>query len=120
MLPKWLPSAQKWFGRKHEYCLLQEVKKLESPLYRMETRAYDIDVLDWPAQSPDANPIETVWELMKLRLHGKRILKTKQLFRQIRLVWRSLYQGYAMQLVESIPWRCQAIIDNRGDWTNYE
>lgn len=42
-----------------------------------------------------------------------------QLSRQIRKIWRSFPVEYAEKLVESMPRRCQAIIDNAGDWTCY-
>jgi len=37
----------------------------------------------------------------------------------IRFIWRSLSQDYAIKLVESMPRRCQTIINNKGDWTTY-
>jgi len=46
-------------------------------------------------------------------------LEVKQLFRQIRLIWRFLSQDYAIKLVENMPRRCHAIINNKGDWITY-
>lgn len=116
-----LPSAQKWFTRKNENWLLQEDNdpKHRSKLCTAWKQENDVDVLDWPSQSPDANPIENVWALIKFKLRGKKIWTVKQLIRQIRLIWRFLSEDYAVTLVESMPRRCQSIIDNGGDWTTY-
>jgi hypothetical protein len=116
-----LPSAQRWFTRKNIYWLLQEDNdpKHRNHLCTAWKQENDVDVLDWPLQSPDANPIENVWALMKFKLRGKKIWTVKQLFRQIRLIWRSLSPDYAIKLVESMPRRVQSIIDNGGDWTTY-
>jgi len=51
---------------------------------------------------PNANPIENVWALT----------------RQIRLIWRSLPNEY-VNLVESMPRKCQAIINAGGDWSHF-
>jgi hypothetical protein len=72
----------------------------------------DVDVLDWSSQSPDANPIENFWALLKLKLHGKNIWNIEQLYRHIQLTRRTFSQEYAIKLVESMGQRCEAIIDN--------
>lgn len=116
-----LPTVEHQFISKNEDWILQEDNdpKHRSIVCTEWKRENGIVTLDWPSQSPDANPIENVWSYLKFRLRGKRIFTLKQLIRQIRRIWRTLSSEYAENLVESMPRRCQAIIDAGGDWTHY-
>lgn len=116
-----LPSAHKWFGRNNDSWILQEDNdpKHCSRICKAWKAENGIRRLSWPSQSPDANPIENVWAFIKHRLQGKRVFTLKQLSRQIKTIWRSLPESYAENLVASMRHRCQAILDNNGDWTVY-
>lgn len=116
-----LPSAKKMFPRHNDSWILQEDNdpKHRSRVCTAWKAENGIDVLDWPSQSPDANPIENVWAWMKLKLRGKNTVSVADLSRELKSIWRSLPRSYAENLVESMPQRCQAIIDNSGDWTPY-
>lgn len=116
-----LPSVRKLFPRPNESWILQEDNdpKHRSRLCTAWKHENGIEVLDWPSQSPDANPIENVWALMKLKLRGKKLQTAAELTRNLKAIWRSLSRDYAEKLVESMPRRCQAIMDNGGDWTPY-
>lgn len=116
-----LPSAKRWFVDNDEEWTLQEDNdpKHRSKLCTEWKERSGIVTLDWPSQSPDANPIENVWAYIKHKLRGKRTHNLKQLSRAIRQIWRTLPFEYAVNLVESMPRRCQAIIDSGGDWTHY-
>jgi len=78
-----------------------------------------ITIMNWSASSPDANSIENVWSYVKHKLRGKLIFTLRQLSTRIRKIWRSLSREYTQNLVESMPRRCQAIIDIEGNWTCY-
>ena len=121
LLPLALLSAERWFIDKNEDWILQEDNdpKHCSKLCTEWKQQSGIVTLDWPSQSPDANPIENVWAYMKHKLREKRTYTLKQLYREIRRIWRTLSLEYAVNLVESMPRRCQAIIDADGDWSHY-
>lgn len=116
-----LTSAKKMFGVDNAEWILQEDNdpKHRSRLCTSWKAENGITTLDWPSQSPDANPIENVWSVIKRKLAGKRVFTLTQLSRKIREIWRSLPIEYAEKLVESMPNRCQAILNNNGDWTLY-
>ena len=46
----------------------------------------DIASSDWPSQSPDANPIENVWCVVKRKLAGRCAFTLKYLSRRIKEV----------------------------------
>lgn len=116
-----LPSAKSLYGQRNQNWILQEDNDPEhrSRLCSQWKEENGIATMDWPSQSPDANPIENVWSLMKAKLRGKKITTTKSLTRALKRIWSGLNMEYAKNLSESCVRRCQAIIDNNGDWTPY-
>ena len=79
-------------------------------------RAFD----DFPANSPDLNIIEEVWNIMKKRLYAHRVFASKKVLEQaVRRMWRSIGQEKIMVLVQSMPHRIQACIDQQGGHTKY-
>lgn len=48
----------------------------------------DINVMEWPSQSPDANPIENMWALMTARLQRKNTFTLRQLKSLVKKTWK--------------------------------
>lgn len=84
-------------------------------------RSAGIRSLDWPARSPDLNPIEHVWAILKRRLR-RQICPTDDLNRLevlIREEWDHLDQQVIRNLIGSMPSRVRKVIERRGDESGY-
>lgn len=81
----------------------------------------EIDVLPWPAQSPDLNPIEHLWDTLgRAILRQNVVFNTReQLFDCLSAEWNAIAQDQIDNLILSMPRRCRAVINNRGGHTLY-
>lgn len=82
-------------------------------------RENEIELLKWPAQSPDLNPIEHLWGLLKRRVRRHTISNKEDLKRCLRLEWSSITTEDCDKLVRSIPKRISAVIKAKGGPTKY-
>jgi transposase len=80
---------------------------------------YDFNKMVWLANSPDLNPIENVWRLLKCRI-GKRFPKTNdELRRYIIDKWeKPTVDGY-IKYMREMPERCIVVRDNNGGHTKW-
>lgn len=92
-----------------------------SKLSREWFQSKEIDLLDWPACSPDLNPIENLWGiLVRLVYQGGRQYKTVQeLEVAINNSWREIRIGTLENLVNSMPNRVFEVINKNGKKTKY-
>lgn len=74
-------------------------------------------MIAWPAFSPDLNPIESVWNWMKDWIeekHGDQQMTAARLREVVRDAWDAVSEDFLNVLIDSMPMRCQAVIDARG------
>lgn len=80
-----------------------------------------IAVMDWPPKSPDLNPIENLWNLLKRKVRetGKIITSKNSHWDLIEECWNAITPEECKKLIHSIPRRIKACIEARGGHTKY-
>nr|KAG5695939.1 hypothetical protein BaRGS_017520 [Batillaria attramentaria] len=80
-----------------------------------------MELMEWPARSPDLNPIEHVWDMIgravRARVNPPRTLA--QLGQALQQEWDQIPQQTIRNLICSMRRRCQAVISARGGHRQY-
>ena len=77
-------------------------------------------LLDGPGNSPDLNPLENLWTVLKDKVSEKQPTNTKELEEAIKTVRvLELLAEYCRSLVESMPKRLEAVIKAKGGNTDF-
>ena len=80
----------------------------------------NIQVLLWPAQSPDLNPIEHLWvHLKKLREYPTPLKGAHELWERVAEEWNEITPETCQRLIENMPRKVQAVIKAKGGHTKY-
>ena len=77
---------------------------------------------DWPGNSPDLNPIENLWAIMKARLRGRDTSSVPKLEAEIREIWNDLGSTdihIIQNLALSVPDRLTEVNKRKGRPTKY-
>lgn len=74
---------------------------------------------DWPGNSPDLNPIENLWSIVKRALQGQDISSVPRLETAVRQAWREITPQTLTNLSESLPRRLREVIKRKGGNTKY-
>jgi len=74
----------------------------------------NINVLKWPSNSPDLNPIENLWAIIKRRLHGIIPQNKEDLKRIIMVEWNKITSKICQNLVLSMSKRAMMCYRNKG------
>ena len=80
----------------------------------------NVRVLKWPGNSPDLNPIENLWTLIKKKVSTSNPTTMDELKRIIKEIWcKDIDQNLFKNLLDSMQSRIQKVIKNKGYYTKY-
>ncbi|MBN3279959.1 TCB1 transposase, partial [Polyodon spathula] len=78
-----------------------------------------VNVLQWPSQSPDLNPIENLWHYLKIAVHKRRPTNLNNLEQICQEEWAKITPTLCAKLVHTYPKRLKAVIAAKGGSTKY-
>lgn len=81
----------------------------------------NVNLLPWPAKSPDLNPMENAWAAMVRNIYrdNKQYHHIDELKAAILREWQTLPQADLDNLVDSMPHRLAKVRTHRGDFIGY-
>ncbi len=78
-----------------------------------------VKVMEWPSMSPDLNPIEHMWGILKQKVEKLHVSNIQLLHDVIMEGWKRMPATTSAALVNSMPRRIKAGLDNNGAPTKY-
>ena len=114
-----LPSARRLFGDSDWKFQEDNDPKHTSKVCKQFHVDNNTNRIDWPAQSPDLNPIENLWAILDQRCKDRNPKNKTELFACLYNEWNTLPISLLTNLVDSMPNRVQQVINNKGFSIDY-
>jgi transposase len=78
-----------------------------------------VTLLEWPPWSPDLNPIENLWNVLKARVYARFPQTLEEMEQFIREEWEATDLKFISHICCSMPRRLQLLLDNNGHKISY-
>ncbi len=114
-----LPSADKLYGDA-DFIFQQDMAPAHTAKgTKRWFQWHGVTVLDWPANSPDLNPIVNLWSIIKRKMRDTRPNNADDLKAAIKATWASMTPEQCHKLITSMPCYIDAVIHAKGGPTKY-
>lgn len=80
---------------------------------------HGVNLIDFPPYSPDLNPIENLWSILKSRIEKRLAHTIDEVEKILKEEWESIDIDLLCHLIHSMPNRCQAVVKNHGHKVSY-
>jgi hypothetical protein len=80
---------------------------------------HEVQTIQWPAQSPDLNIIENLWDTLTRAVTKARPATRVELIQTLHRAWNSITPEHVGRLYDSLPRRVRGVIRSRGYPTKY-
>lgn len=78
-----------------------------------------VELLNWPPQSPDLNPIEHLWSILKRKIREHSVTSKESLKNILIQEWQAITPQECRRLVSSLPKGITAVVKAKGFSTKY-
>lgn len=123
ILDSYVKQSAEYYDLNPDHMIFQQDNdpKHTSRLARQWLQDHNVELLDWPAQSPDLNPIEHLWDHLKRQLNGYEYQPKgmHELWERVETEWNNIPQDVCKILVESMPQRIEEVLKAKGGYTRY-
>jgi len=105
------------FSRRGKWHFLQDDASSHRPSHVKDwiKTTLSCELLPHPPQSPDLNPIELIWAIMKVQVEAKRPRNKTQLKGAIEKAWESITIAQIKKCRDDLPSKMNKIINCNGN-----
>lgn len=117
-----IPQLRQWFTSLDDCIFMQDSAPCHTAkIIKEYLQTSNVNVLPWPGNSPDLNPIENIWGLMKAKLNKISITTKNQIIGEVLKAWfrDEEFTEKLRNVIDSMPQRIQAVISAKCAHTKY-